>query len=406
MIGIGIIIPILPLYIHGLGASGVAIGFVFAAFSIPRIIGSPLLGYISDRIGRRRLILLGLLGFTIVSFLYVIAETIWQLAAVRFLQGIAAAMVLPVAQAYIGDITPPGKEGRYMNLFFSSMFIGIAIGPLLGGTLGAMWSADAAFYAMGFLSFIALVFTFLYVPEDRRSGLRMKVPAADRSLMKIGKVMRNDAVKAICLHVATRGFWRQGFGAFFPLFAVMAIGVGEVGIGVILSVYLFTEGLSQIPFGYLADRYPRLPQIVLGSVLAPLMLFIVPLVDQVWIIVLIVISMGWWSALARASLLAIRTDIGRTHGMGTVAGLQSGAFSTGQVFGPLAFGLIADLWGVSTVFAFGGAIGLAGSVFVILWLRRWQMAAAATAASAATATTANEQPAVEFYGNSGEQTRK
>lgn len=402
MIGLGIIIPILPLYVHRLGASGTAIGFVFAAFSIPRIIGSPLLGYISDRVGRRRLIILGLLGFTVVSFLYVIAATIWQLAAVRFLQGIAAAMVLPVAQAYIGDITPPGKEGQYMNFFFSSMFIGIAIGPLLGGTLGTMWSADAAFYAMGALSFIALVFTFLYVPEDRKSVVKRKDSTFARSPMPIGKIVRNDAVKAICFYVATRGFWRQGFSAFFPLFAVTAMGVSEVGIGVILSVYLFTEGLSQIPFGYLADRYPRLPQIVLGSVLAPVMLFAVPFVDQIWIIVLIVIFMGWWSALARASLLAIRTDIGRTYGMGTVAGLQSGAFSTGQVFGPLAFGVIADLWGVNAVFALGGVVGMVGSIFVIFWMRRWQRSVEPTAFAAAV----EKQPVTGLYGKPREQLRK
>lgn len=397
MVGIGIIIPIIPLYAHALGASGVAIGFVFAAFSIPRILGSPLIGYISDRIGRRWLIIIGLLGFTIVSFLYVIAETIWQLAVVRFVQGMAAAMVLPVAQAYIGDITPPGKEGQYVNLFSASIFIGTAIGPLLGGTLGAMWSADAAFYAMGALSFIALAFTLLYVPQDQRSVERKSVPASNRSLLTIDKVMTNDGVKAICLHVGTRGFWRQGFSSFFPIFAATVIGIGEVGIGIILSIYLFTEGLAQIPFGYLADRYPRLPQIVLGSVLAPVLLLIVPFVDQMWIIILIVIAMGGWGALARASLLAIQTDIGRTHGMGAVSGLQSGAFSTGQATGPLGFGLIADLEGVNSVFPFGGVVGLVGSIFVLLWLRRWQTAADI---AAGTIATVSKESAVEFGGNS------
>jgi MFS family permease len=399
MIGVGIIAPILPLYIQELGASSVAIGFAFAAFSIPRIIGSPLLGYLSDRIGRRRFIILGLLGFTVVSFLYIIAETIWHLAAVRFVQGMAATMVLPVAQAYIGDITPLGKEGKYINLFSSSMFIGLAIGPLLGGTLGALWSADAAFSAMGGLSFIALLLALLYVPQDQMAGSGDRAPTANHQLMPIKKIITNDAVKAICLHFATRGFWRQGFSAFFPLFAVVAIGISEIGIGIILSVYLFTEGLSQLPFGYLADRYPRLPQIVLGSALAPLMLLVIPFVDQVWSIILIVISMGCWSALARASLLAIRTDIGRTYGMGAVTGLQSGAFSAGQVFGPLGFGLIADLWGINTVFTFGGMVGLAGSIFVLSWLYRWRMAA--DLSTSVTTTVGKAEPAVKFYGDSG-----
>ncbi|MCI2427734.1 hypothetical protein LM592_04600, partial [Candidatus Acetothermia bacterium] len=80
-----------------------------------------------------------------------------------------------------------------------------------------------------------------------------------------------------------------------------------------------------------------------------------------------------------------------------VSGLQSGAFSTGQATGPLGFGLIADLGGVNSVFPFGGVVGLVGSIFVLLWLRRWQTAADI---AAGTIATVSKESAVEFGGNS------
>ena len=122
MLGIGIIAPVLPLYADTFGASGVAIGFVFAAFSISRSLLGPWVGRFSDRVGRKRLLLAGLAAFTSISVLYVIAGSIWELAAYRFLQGAASVMVTPIAQAYVGDLTPKGREGRTINLLYAAMW--------------------------------------------------------------------------------------------------------------------------------------------------------------------------------------------------------------------------------------------------------------------------------------------
>jgi len=267
----------------------------------------------------------------------------------------------------VGDLTPHGKEGQYTNMFYSSQFIGMAIGPLLGGGIGAVWSYQAAFYVMGALSLVSLLLVLGTVPADRR----LAALARPTRITPMRRVVTHDAVKAMSIYVATRGFWRQAFNTFYPLYAVATLAAGEMSIGMVLSVYMFAEGILQIPFGFLADRYPRGRQIGVGSVCAPLLFGVIPFVGSAWAVALLTFAMGGFSALGRASLVAIRTELGRTHGMGTLAGLQGSAFALGQMFGPIMSGVVVDGLGLAAVFPFGSLVGLLGTGLVITWIRRW-----------------------------------
>ena len=368
-VGLGIISPILPLYARTFHATGFQIGVVFAAFSVSRAILGPLVGRLSDRIGRKPIIVAGLIVYALVSVLYAWSAALWQLGVFRFIQGIASVMVTPIAQAYVGDLTRTGSEGRTLNAFYASQFIGMAVGPILGGGIGATWSYDVAFYVMGGLTLLSLVLVVFLVPTDEVAKTR-RAPEK-KPMLPLREVLSHDAVKAMLAYFATRGFWRQAFSTFYPLYAVTALAAGETEIGLVLSVYMFSEGLLQIPFGYLADRYPRVRQIVIGSVFAPLVLLAIPHVGSIWAVAGLTVAMGGFSALGRASLVAVRTELGRTHGMGTLAGVQGSAFAMGQMFGPLVSGAVVDVAGIGSVFSFGSLIGCIGTALVIVWIRRW-----------------------------------
>jgi MFS family permease len=377
-VGLGIIAPILPLYARTFAATAFQIGTVFAAFSISRALLGPFIGRLSDRIGRKPIIVIGLAVYALVSILYAWSTALWQLGLFRFIQGIASVMVTPIAQAYVGDLTRPGSEGRTLNAFYASQFIGMAIGPVLGGGIGAAWSYEAAFYVMGGLTVLSLVLVAFMVPMDEMARSRRTPKRV--AMLPLRQVLRHDAVKAMLAYFATRGFWRQGFSTFYPLYAVTTFAASEADIGIVLSIYMFSEGLLQIPFGYLADRYPRVRQIVIGSVFAPLVLLAIPFVGSIWAVAALTVAMGAFSALGRASLVAIRTELGRTHGMGTLAGIQGSAFAAGQMLGPLASGAVVDAAGLASVFPFGSFIGCIGTGLVIVWIRRWARAEKATGA--------------------------
>jgi len=372
LVGIGIIAPVLPLYAKRFSASGFEIGIAFAAFPLSRAALGAVVGRLSDRIGRRRLILAGLGAFTVLSLLYTRVGSLWHLGAVRFLQGAASMMVTPIAQAYIGDITPRHRAGLMMNIFYSSMFVGVSLGPLIGGWVGETWSHEAAFVAMSILSVLALVMVAIWVPADH--GTQSAAGASRAAPGPVPDLVKLRPVRAIMLFFAARGFWRQGMNTFYPLFAAATFGFGEANIGYVLSAYFFGGAVLQIPFGLLADRFRRVPQIAIGGLGAPLLLLLIPFVRSLSGILAVMFGVGALSALSRASILAIRTELGKTHGMGALAGLHGSAFSTGQVIGPPIAGLVADGIGLFWVFPLWSLVGTVAASVAVRWFRGWQSA--------------------------------
>src|SRR5699024_6517391 len=118
MLGLGILLPLLSPYAKELGASELLLGVVFAGYAIGRGIFSPVFGQISDTYGRKNMMLFGLFIYGALPVGYILSSSVLLLAVLWFLQGIASALVSPIAQSYIGDITLPAKESRVMNLYY------------------------------------------------------------------------------------------------------------------------------------------------------------------------------------------------------------------------------------------------------------------------------------------------
>ena len=152
-LGIGMVSPLMPIYSQSLGAKGIWLGAIFSGFSLARIIFMPLVGRLSDTKGRKTFITLGLLFYSFLSLGYIFSQNLQQLIAVRFLHGVASAMVVPIAMAYIGEISPKGEEGKFLGTFNIALFFGFGMGPLLGGVVTDNINQSASFMAMGGLSF-------------------------------------------------------------------------------------------------------------------------------------------------------------------------------------------------------------------------------------------------------------
>ena len=147
--GAGFVAPLLPIYAHELGAGGFQIGLIFGAFSLTRTLFVPYFGKLSDRKGRKPFITTGLFLYFVVSLFYAASKSVEALVLLRLGQGFASAMVLPVAQAYVGEMIPPHQEGRLMGVFNISLFGGLSAGPLMGGLIKDWLNIQASFTGDG-----------------------------------------------------------------------------------------------------------------------------------------------------------------------------------------------------------------------------------------------------------------
>ncbi len=361
MIGLSIIEPLMAIYSESLGASGLYIGLIFAAYTISRGFFTPLAGKLSDHHGRRNFIAGGLLAYTAASFLYLFAHSVNSLIAVRILQGTATAFVAPLAMAYIGDISPKNEEGRYLGTFTTSLFLGLGIGPIIGGVLNHYHSMNAAFIAMGSLGAISFLTVFFMLPE--LGFHKRKKPTSLRKLLLDWKMQEILFVRFIA------SFGVSGFIVFFPLYAT-SIGLNTAQIGLLVTVNLMLTALLQRFFGNMADRHSKIALIVTGNFLSGLAIMLLPLIHNFYMLMGLNLIMGIAGAITTPANTALAAQFGRIHGMGSVMGLLNAAFSVGMAVGPIIAGLVFDIGGLTMVFLETAAIVIGGTAVFYFFIKR------------------------------------
>jgi MFS family permease len=372
MLGLGIVAPLMAIYATDLGASGLWLGIMYSSFSLSRAVFMPITGGLSDRKGRKNFMIVGLITYATISILYTLATNIYQLASVRLLQGVASAMVIPVAQAYVGNLIPRGKEGTYMSRFTMSMYLGVGLGPLLGGTLAEFWSISSVFYVMGGFAALALALLWPLVPRvapQKQSAKAKSVP--------ILTMIKDNKVKATGLYMASRAVFRQSIIAFLPILAVNTLGMSTSSLGLVLSLYLLSGALAQGLFGPIADRFNKNMLIIFGSIFAPVLVFFLPGMNSTQGFLAILVPVALISALSRVSAMAISVEVGSKYRrMGSSMGVINGAMSLGQFIGPLVFGYVMDRFGVGSVFTYGAVFGVSASFLMAYWLLKKEPQAA------------------------------
>jgi MFS family permease len=361
MMGLGIISPIIPNYASDLGASGVYIGLIYSSFSLSRAILQTPVGRLADSYSKKKIIIVGLVVYAVISFLYTLVTSPETLIVVRLLHGVGSSMMMPVAMAYAINLTPKGEEGKYMGYLNTALFTGYGAGPFIGGYIFESYSLIRVFQTMLFLVIISLVLTVLFVPDEKDLALSNK-----RQKVPLKKILSNRMLSSILLYRAVNALGRGTIMSFLPLFAVQVLGLSGTYIGIILSVGIFITAILQTPMGHLADRYDRRLLLIIGGFVASLGYFYMVFT---WTIVelfaaRLLVSVG--GALSLPAVTAIVAEEGRELGAGSTVGVFSTAMSIGQIIGPIFSGYLLDVYGMESVFIFTGVVGiLSVSIF---WL--------------------------------------
>jgi len=358
-IGVGLVVPLLPVYAHELGATGLYIGFMFGAFSLSRTIFLPYFGKASDRKGRKPFITTGLLVYFLVSIAYIFSKSVNLFILIRFFQGIASAMILPVALAYVGDITPKRREGFVMGLFNMSLFGGLSVGPVIGGMVKDTFGIQMAFLSMGLFCFAGFLLCLMLLPptKDETPPSRVKPPLNYRILMKdknIGGLFIFRLAYTTCIGIV----W-----AFLPLFADSAFNLSSSIIGILLMVGVLTTGLLQAPMGFLADRFSKRTLFAIGGFVTGVAIFSFVMVHSFWGLFWANILFGIGGGIAMPSIMAMTVIIGNeTHSMGSIMSLLTMGHSLGMLLGPILAGIMMDAFQLETGFIIGTVVIFLGVI--------------------------------------------
>jgi len=365
--GVGIVVPLLPVYAGNLGASGLYIGLIFGAFSLSRTFLLPYFGRLSDRKGRKKIIVAGLLGYTLVSIGFILAPNVEALILVRFLQGIASSMMMPVIQAYVGDITPRGREGFTMGLFNMSLFMGLSLGPVIGGSINDHLGLPAAFLCMGLLSFVGFCLSLFFLPPVKQERIR----SAEGPVTSWQRLIADKDVIGLFAFRVTYTACIGIMWGFLPILADRRFQLSSGAIGFLVMLGVLISGLIHLPMGYVADRLNRKLMIMVGGLLVAGAMLYYAGADSMHDLIAGSILFGLGGGISMPAHMAIAVFKGNeAEAMGSLMGIMTMGHSLGMLAGSMLAGLMMDLFFLSDAFFFGALIMVFGAlVFFFLTLQ-------------------------------------
>jgi DHA1 family tetracycline resistance protein-like MFS transporter len=333
LIGFGIIIPLLPFYAQTFGASPTTIGLLFASFSVAQFIAAPVLGELSDRWGRRPILIFSLLG-TVLSFaLLAMAHSITMLFIARIVDGLSGGNIT-TARAYIADVTPVEDRAKRYGLIGAAFGLGFIFGPALGA-LFAHISYTAPIWAAAAVSAIAALLAFLWLPEPERHVSEGEVPPWWRAL---GDLMSRPGLRSIL--VVDLGYWFtfSVYQTTFALFGQRRFGWDAPHIGYVLATFAAFGVMVQVSVvGRVSRALGDRGTLVAGLGLAALGLACAALARTVPMFIAALAPAALGMGLASPTLLSlISTSVPRGEqglAQGAAGALESLGRTAGPVFG-------------------------------------------------------------------------
>ena len=350
LLGFGIVLPLLPTYAATFGVSPAAIGFLVTSFSLLQLAAVPLWGALSDRIGRRPVLIVGLVGSTASYVLFAFAGSYGALLASRIVAGAMGATV-GVAQAYIADITPPERRANVLGMLGAAFAMGFIVGPALGGALSVHSYASAGVAAAVLCAANAMA-ALAWLPETPRH----------ESQRRAGRV----SLSALAAPLAASFLLTAAFAVLhvtLPLFGRDALGDSTAEMGLLFAYMGVVSAIVQGGIvGRLAPRVGERRLAWAGGLLLAAGLALVPLVSTHLALYAALGTLSAGSALATPSVYAVVSRGSSADQQGAALGLTQTAATLGRIVGPMAAGMLIGAHGVSAPFWAGAALGLLGMV--------------------------------------------
>jgi multidrug resistance protein len=350
LVGFGIVVPILGRYAERFGASGLEVGLLFASFSLAQLVFAPILGRLSDRIGRKPVIMISLLGTAVGSFVTGAAGALWVLFVGRILDGASGASVA-VAQGAVTDLAPPSERPRLLGLLGAAFGVGFVVGPALGG-LASLGGEHIPFYVAGTVALVNAAVAWRRLPETRPADVRRAAREAAKN---------DTGAKVRLWGLAVAGFTAivafSGFEATFSLlagdrFRLTEAGIAAIFVGVGVVLVAVQGGLIRPINAKIGTQRSLQVGLVLNSAGLVVLAF-----AETWpllIVALALLTVG--QGLVTPNLSSLVSGRVPDHRRGEALGFQQGVNALGRVAGPAIAGVLYDHVAIGSPYLVGGAL--------------------------------------------------
>jgi len=351
------------------------VGLLTGVYPLVQLISAPLWGRWSDRIGRRPLVLIGIAGYVLAQVLFGLANSLWLLYAARTIGGILSSATLPVAAAYVADLTTEEERGRGMAWFGTAVSLGVVVGPALGGMLSRRdwhfnWryghfmvdSFSTPFFAAAFLGLLTLFAAIRWLPESLYSR---------ETLVSKGEMKRDwrTLVKSLrpLLALALAGQLALTiFEGTFALYAQAMFNYGPIEVGAVFVVCGLVMTVFQVgAVGFLAGRIGEIYQIGAGFALMGTGIVLLSTARTTFFVFAFVALLALGMAFIAPNLAALISKRGGEQQAGASLGVQNAVNSLGQASGPLLGGALF-VWQMNAPYVLSGALLIAVAL-VIAW---------------------------------------
>ncbi|MHA2003155.1 MAG: MFS transporter [Candidatus Thorarchaeota archaeon] len=345
-IGFGIVTPIFPFYIVELGVGATELGVLAASFALTRILLAGPLGGLSDRVGRKRVLLAALAGFAVSNLIYAYASTIIVMIIARALEGGISAGFYPAANAFVSDMTTPENRGTAMGYLSMGNMVGFVVGPALGGVLAEFLGIRLPFVIAAAASLVTLVILNLIVHEPER---RSSLAELGKDRIPVREVFSRNAkaYSALGITMFANMFAIGILEVAFMLDAVQRYAFSPLEIGLFFGILGVIVIIGNIGFGKMSDRIGRKWLITIGSLVAALSLYFFMIASGDVEFYLAGAVLGVAISMRGPTIQAMIADLSDARAYGSVMGTFGAISNSAYVVGPILGGVLFDTSGNS-----------------------------------------------------------
>ncbi|MGE5400802.1 MAG: MFS transporter [Ignavibacteriales bacterium] len=372
LMGFGILIPILPTFAtKDLGISEFGIGILFASFSLIQFIFNPILGKISDKYGRRPVILLSLMSTVTSYIIFSFSNSFLLLLISRILGGFGGSNIA-VAQAYIADITPKEERSKGMGIIGMAFGLGFVFGPMIGGILSKYGYPFTGFASAGFSS-IALIFAFLFLKETIDVSKTRKQPFKNRKIFDLEytyKTLKHPDVGLLILLFFVITFSGANIYGTFALLGYKIYHMSNQQIGYQFGIMGVVGAIIQGGFiRMLTEKYSEKALILAGAFIMIFGLGLLPYGGNFLGLAIVISVLAIGSGIIQPVVLSMISKYSSEHEQGTILGLNQSLSALARVLGPLWGGFAFEFIGYQFPFITGAAFMVVTFLFSIKYIK-------------------------------------